>query len=69
MGVVWIPIDFYGSLWIPVDFYEFLWNSIKIGKMCVGNLLEMKRNFGHGNINPQMWGYKTKEKKKKGRRG
>ena len=21
--------------------------------------------FGHGNINPQMWGYKTKEKKKK----
>ena len=24
-------------------------------------------DFGHGNINPQMWGYKTKEKKKKGR--
>ena len=22
-------------------------------------------DFGHGNINPQMWGYKTKEKKKK----
>ena len=26
-------------------------------------------DFGRGNINPQMWGYKTKEKKKKGRRG
>ena len=26
-------------------------------------------DFGKGNINPSMWGYKTKEKKKKGRRG
>ena len=26
-------------------------------------------DFGKGNINPAMWGYKTKEKKKKGRRG
>ena len=36
----------------------------KFGKESVQGI-----DFGHGNINPAMWGYKTKEKKKKGRRG
>ena len=36
----------------------------KFGKGSVQGI-----DFGHGNINPAMLGYKTKEKKKKGRRG
>ena len=36
----------------------------KFGKESVQGI-----DFGHGNINPQMCGYKTKEKKKKVRRG
>ena len=36
------------------EFYD------KFGKGSVQGI-----DFGHGNINPSMWGYKTKEKKKK----
>ena len=45
---------------IKVNIFDLYYD--KFGKGSIQGI-----DFGRGNINPSMWGYKTKEKKKKGR--